>query len=746
MGKFRITTEVISTSDQFNYNINVQILNKSEKSLYDVTIFEDLLTYTNVYFTTLTVNNIPVDFSRKLLLPELYTLKKLKSNGKITLSYPIKIYSKVDQVNKFVSKIKVQGYLKNCNIKVCEKFKFFITSLPPALTPIPRIAIVGAGLAGLTTAYRLTQAGYSPVIYEGSNRLGGRCYSGYFKDGEVYEHGGELIDTSHADIISLIMELGLTLVNLQAGELPKTQETYQVIDYPECEDDCEKYIKYTFEEASYDFFNRFNPDTGLTIFQQIYNDANNTYPIDDPPSGPATPWPLTYPDPVLAAQLDNLTVDQYINQITAFLRKDKNGAKSKLAQVLKVAYVIEFGTEPAEQSSLNLIYLLGFITLPDNVNPPNIPSKYFYLFGYSDELYHTNGGNSKIVEALLEQLQLSQVSIFMNHRLDQIVHRTDLNGQYKLRFVTKKKKYVTPDTFDYAVSAIPFSTYVYSSIYNDWGIDISQSDFSDLKKYAIYHLGMSRNSKLNVQFKNRFWRKLGSNGSTFATSDPYLTTPAGGDLYLGPQTAMNIPENSVGLEVAPVHCPKRDAIGKFEKKYQNTWEVSRSQPQEKGILVDYTGGRYAKQFRTSDNIKEVGEHNKYLKCQTEKFLKQLNFLLPGSTSKCNFEFEFNRDGYIVNVDSNNWKESPWQRGAYSFWQPGQYIGGQGTIINGEVVPPNSVVPFAGFEGVPEPYDPDQTGNFMFAGEQTAYDNQGYMNGAVESGNRVANALISILSA
>ena len=41
----------------------------------------------------------------------------------------------------------------------------------------PRIAIVGAGLAGLTCGYRLKQAGLNAQIYEASSRVGGRCWS-----------------------------------------------------------------------------------------------------------------------------------------------------------------------------------------------------------------------------------------------------------------------------------------------------------------------------------------------------------------------------------------------------------------------------------------------------------------------------------------------------------------------------------------------------------------------------------------
>ena len=40
------------------------------------------------------------------------------------------------------------------------------------------IVVVGAGLAGLTCAYRLKQAGYRAQIHEASTRLGGRCWSG----------------------------------------------------------------------------------------------------------------------------------------------------------------------------------------------------------------------------------------------------------------------------------------------------------------------------------------------------------------------------------------------------------------------------------------------------------------------------------------------------------------------------------------------------------------------------------------
>ena len=75
----------------------------------------------------------------------------------------------------------------------------------------PRIVVVGGGLAGLTAAYRLKQAGYAAQLYEASDRTGGRCWSirGVFAEGQIAEHGGELIDTGHQAMRQLVQELGL---------------------------------------------------------------------------------------------------------------------------------------------------------------------------------------------------------------------------------------------------------------------------------------------------------------------------------------------------------------------------------------------------------------------------------------------------------------------------------------------------------------------------------------------------------
>ena len=91
----------------------------------------------------------------------------------------------------------------------------------------PRIAIVGAGIAGLSAALALRDRGVSSVVYEAQSRVGGRMHSerAFWDNGQVSEYGGELIDTSHTTIRKLAKRFDLPLADVLAGVPAACEET-----------------------------------------------------------------------------------------------------------------------------------------------------------------------------------------------------------------------------------------------------------------------------------------------------------------------------------------------------------------------------------------------------------------------------------------------------------------------------------------------------------------------------------------
>jgi monoamine oxidase len=78
------------------------------------------------------------------------------------------------------------------------------------VTAAADVVVVGAGLAGLTAASRLVEAGAEVVVLEARERVGGRTLTVPTADGTPIDHGGQWIGPTQDRIAALATRVGVT--------------------------------------------------------------------------------------------------------------------------------------------------------------------------------------------------------------------------------------------------------------------------------------------------------------------------------------------------------------------------------------------------------------------------------------------------------------------------------------------------------------------------------------------------------
>jgi len=461
-------------------------------------------------------------------------------------------------------------------------------SLSPSMPGVAQptqdaVVIVGAGIAGLTAAWRLRQAGVAVRLFEAQNRIGGRMLSlrNHFPDGQVIELGGELIDTDHVRIRALAAELGLQLDDLLQGDTGHDTWFFDGRRITEAE------IVRAFVPVA----------AAIERDVALLGDGDLTYHDANPKFG----------------ALDALSIAQWL---------DRNGVSGWLRELIDVAYTTEMGLEATEQSALNLLTFIG----TDDAD-------IFKVFGESDERFHVRGGNDLIPQRLAARLS---DAIETGSVLEAL--RADAGGRYRLSF---RRGSATHDiSAAQVILALPFT------LLRRVRIDLP---LPAVKRRAIDNLAYGSNAKLMIGFDRRVWRAHGANGASMS-----------------------------------------------DLPYQTTWETSRKQAGDGGVLTNFTGGRHGL---------ELGQGTP--KAQADAASVALERVFPGALAA--------RAG--AREARFHWPSHPWTLGSYACFRPGDWSSLRGAM--GESV-----------------------GGLHFAGEHCALDTQGFMEGGCESGEAAAAALLA----
>jgi monoamine oxidase len=324
------------------------------------------------------------------------------------------------------------------------------------------VAIVGAGLAGLSCAHRLQRHGVRVAVYEARpDRVGGRCWTARgFADGQVAEHGGEFIDTDHVRMRALVRELGLELEDREAYARRRSGRYARLYLDGALRDSDQVYRDYTATQ------------------RRLRRVARRTGYFRSYAGRPAR-------------EFDRRSAAGWVDANLA------GGGDSLLGRALREYLVGEFGLDATRLSATALLYL---VEGPASATEP-------YDSDSSDERFHVHGGNDQVPRLLADRLQVD--ALRLDAPLQALWRRGD--GSYGLRFGGVRDEVVA----DQVVLAIPFTSLR--------EVDLQRARLSRLKRQCIAELGMGTNAKVLLQFRHRPERFGGWNGA-LTTDQPLLDT------------------------------------------------------------------------------------------------------------------------------------------------------------------------------------------------------------------------------
>jgi monoamine oxidase len=347
-----------------------------------------------------------------------------------------------------------------------------------------RVAVVGAGLAGLMTARTLVRRGAKVVVYEARAQVGGRVLSDTtLARGRVIELGAELIGSIHTRWCELAKEYHLSLISRMSTELYDGQRLA---------------VKLTLDRALTNGEIRAVEKLRRAVFRKIADEARAV--ID-----PVRPWDKA-----------NAAVHRYDTESVAVALK-RLGVDPDSRLWLSIQQMLEHNNV-ARLEQMNYLSLLCLVRGGQEgalVHGRDDPAA--MLMGYWDELelYRCAEGAQQLACAIAQEIQklggkvvpslaVTSIAIPFSPRMPVMVHARSTRG----RQIDKRLDDLTPPT------GLPYDAVVLTAPPTVW------DSIAITPALPSKRLTMGGATKFLSRVDGRFWLRRGA-------------APYGGSLDLG---------------------------------------------------------------------------------------------------------------------------------------------------------------------------------------------------------------------
>lgn len=447
-----------------------------------------------------------------------------------------------------------------------------------------KVIILGAGLAGMTTAYELNKLGYTCTILEARSRAGGRCWS--VRDGATHTETDQPLQTAR-------FSNGLYF-NAGPSRIPHHHEL--TLHY--CKElNVPLQVYNNINEATYYFSEgKGNLSNRKVRVREIHNDVRG------------------YMTELLAKAIDQQKIDTALTKedaekVIEYLRAEGGLDIDKLYRASDRRGYTEHPGAGSKSGKIADPYKLADI-IESGLLSPDFYNVSEYVYELQSTLFQAVGGMDNIAKAV--EMRLPGIIKF-GCRVTKI-NNLDNSVQVTYKDATTEKKL----SADFCVCTIPLS--VLSNVEHNFSSDVSR---------AIDFVPYINTGKIGMQFKRRFWEEdeqiYGGITHTnneltqiFYPSNDYLSNKG---ILIGyynfNDKAKRTGELSYALRQQLALTKGRLIHPQYDKEFENSFSVSwQNTPFTLGGWALYNtetrNSLYAALQKPDKNVYFAGEHMTYL--------------------------------------------------------------------------------------------------------------------------------------